>query len=73
MDWDLIEHFKIDVKFCDDHILHVEYVSDLVRGLHKVSEVGQPAQCKWRLLVGQCEITSYVTSAWSSLSISSFS
>jgi hypothetical protein len=35
MNWDLIEHFKIDVQFCDDHVLHVEYVSDLVRGLRK--------------------------------------
>jgi hypothetical protein len=33
-----------------------------------VSEVGQPAQCKWRPLIGQCEITAYVMSAGSSLS-----
>jgi hypothetical protein len=33
-----------------------------------VSDVGQPAQCKWRPLIGQCEITAYVMSAGSSLS-----
>jgi hypothetical protein len=33
-----------------------------------VSEVGQPAQCKWRPLIGQCEITAYVMSAGSLLS-----
>jgi hypothetical protein len=32
-----------------------------------LSEVGQPAQCKWRPLIGQREITAYVISAGSSL------
>jgi hypothetical protein len=35
---------------------------------HKMSEVGQPAQCKWRPLIGQYEITAYVMSAGRSLS-----
>jgi hypothetical protein len=32
-----------------------------------LSEVGQPVQCKWRPLIGQCEITAYIMSAGSSL------
>jgi hypothetical protein len=35
--------------------------------VNNVSEVGQPAQCKWRSLIGRCEITAYVMSAGSSL------
>jgi hypothetical protein len=33
-----------------------------------VSELGQPAQCNWKPLIGQCEITAYVMSAGSSVS-----
>jgi hypothetical protein len=33
-----------------------------------MSEVGQPAQCNWKPLIGQCEITAYVMSAGSWLS-----
>jgi hypothetical protein len=40
----------------------------LVVGSTLLSEVGQPAQCSWKPLTGQCEIIAYIMSAGSSLS-----
>ena len=35
MNWDLIEHFKLDAQIYRDHTLHTEYVSDPARGMRK--------------------------------------
>jgi hypothetical protein len=35
MNWDLIEHFKLDAQIYGDHTLHTEYVSDPTRGMRK--------------------------------------
>ena len=36
MNWDLIEHFKLDAQVKAEYTLHTEYVSDHQRGIRKV-------------------------------------